>query len=303
MFLPVLGAVLLLQAAPPVSSQPANPATAQPKELPPQIAEKYKHTQEVMHQAAIRLNDLATNIHSEQDARSFTDAVAEALWGKRFFGWTSRGIRHRVAHAEFESVSDAAQAIPEQRIADVWNEYIREIDAPEESLVTVAEIHNMRDGMYVADRRLWAKNFQTIWTVPSIHALDADGKLADGCRAIEALKIIHSLYFEPESLPFARAGAAGIPAFRARRLGACEGAGKVRRSFDGSLTFEPGLDCRPPLPRKSRRSGLRPHADAIVRRIISEGIGTCAGRALWLSREIFLATFAGLLCGPCGYRL
>jgi len=204
MFLPVLGAVLLLQAAPPVSSQPANPATAQPKELPPQIAEKYKHTQEVMHQAAIRLNDLATNIHSEQDARSFTDAVAEALWGKHLFGWTTRGIRHRVAHAEFESVSDAAQAIPEQRIADVWNEYIREIDAPEESLVTVAEIHNMRDGMYVADRRLWAKNFQTIWTVPSIHALDADGKLADGCRAIEALKIIHSLYFEPESLPFAR---------------------------------------------------------------------------------------------------
>jgi len=203
MLLPVLAAILLLQASP-VSDQQADPASAQSKELPRQIAEKYKQKQEMMHEAALLLNDLASNIHSEQDARAFIDAVAEDLWGKRLFGWTTRGIRHRVAHAEYEAVSDAARAISEQRIADVWNEYVREIDAPEEALVTVAEIHNMRDGMNVADQHLWAKDFRTIWTVPTIHALDADGKLAEGCRAIEALKIIHALYFEPESLLFAR---------------------------------------------------------------------------------------------------
>jgi len=204
MLLPVLAAVLLLQASPPVSDQQPDPASAQPKQMPPQLAEKYKQKREMMHQAALRLDDLASNIHSEQNARAFIDAVAEDLWGKHLFGWTTRGIRQRVAHAEFEAVSDAALAIPEQRIVNVWNEYIREIDAPEEELASLAEIHNMRDGMYVFGRRIWGMGIQSIWTVPSIQAVDSDGKLSQGCRAIEALKIIHALYFEPQSLQSAR---------------------------------------------------------------------------------------------------
>jgi len=214
MILPVLAVLLALAipqqtGVPPsptaVASQTADTSKAQRPHLDKdKFFQQAMKRREIMRQAAVRLNDLATSIHSEQDARVFIDAVADALWGKHLFGWTTRRIRYRVAHAEFGAVSDAARAIPEQRIVDVWNEYVREIDAPEEELVTVAEIHNMRDGMYVFDQHSWEQKIQSIWTVPSIHALDADGKLADGCRAIEALKIIHSLYFEPESLPFAR---------------------------------------------------------------------------------------------------
>ena len=57
-------------------------------------------------------------------------------------------FRQRVARAEYESVGDPATLISEQRIADVWNQYGREIGAPGETIITVAAIHNMRDGVY-----------------------------------------------------------------------------------------------------------------------------------------------------------
>lgn len=62
--------------------------------------------------------------------------------------WVTAGIRERIAHAEYEAVSNPLHQIPEQRIADVWNKYVREIGAPEEAIVTVAEIHSMRDTMF-----------------------------------------------------------------------------------------------------------------------------------------------------------
>ena len=159
---------------------------------------------EPIRQAAIRVNDLAGNIHSEQDARTFVDAVAEELYGHHL-SWITRGMRHRVAHAEYEAVSDPARLIPEQRIVNVWNEYVREIDAPEEALVTVAEVHNMRDAMYVVEQRMWKRDFgPSIWTAPDIHAVDADGRVADGSRALEALKILHDLYFQFQNLRSAR---------------------------------------------------------------------------------------------------
>ena len=201
-----LVAVLLFPAPLSPLPQKTDPAPSQKSEgvrqerLKP-AREKY----ESIRQPAVRLNELATSIHSEQDARAFIDAVAEALWGKHFFGWTTRGIRHRVAHAEYEAVADTARAIPEQRIADVWNEYVHEIDAPEEALVSVAEIHNMRDAMYLGNRFLWNQEFgQSIWTAPGIYAVDAEGKLSENCRAIEALKLIRALYFEPQQLQQAK---------------------------------------------------------------------------------------------------
>lgn len=148
-------------------------------------------------QAALRINELAQAIRSEDDARALVDAVAEELTGHRHLPWTTIGIRHRVARAEFVAASDPARLIPEQRVADVWNEYVREIDAPEEALVTVNEIHHVREAMLESSRRTWdVTPFPSIWIAPAVHAVDADGKLADGCRALEALKVIYSLYFE-----------------------------------------------------------------------------------------------------------
>ena len=34
---------------------------------------------------------------------------------------------------------------------------------------------------------------QSLWMAPNIYALDASGKVAEGCRAIEALKILHDM--------------------------------------------------------------------------------------------------------------
>lgn len=171
-----------------------------------QKQEQIRQQREPARQRAIHINDLAGNIHSEADARAFVDAVAEELTSHRHMSWTTRSIRHRVAHAEYEAESDPSRQIPEQRIVDVWNEYVREIDAPEEALVTVAELHNLRDSMYSgASRYAWQRELtQSIWTMPNIYALDADGKVASGCRALEALKIIHDMHDLFQNVRFAR---------------------------------------------------------------------------------------------------
>jgi len=90
-------------------------------------------------------------------------------------------------------VSDAAKLIPEQRIVDVWNEYVREIGAPDEAIVATAEIHNMRDAEFVVAQKMWARGIQNVWTMPNVFALGPNGKVADGCRAIETVRIIHDL--------------------------------------------------------------------------------------------------------------
>jgi hypothetical protein len=68
-------------------------------------------------------------------------------------------------------------------------------------LVTVAEIHNMRDAEYTVARYSWVRGNQTIWTAPNLYAA---GKVANGCRAIEAIRIIYDLYRFPQNLRGAR---------------------------------------------------------------------------------------------------
>jgi hypothetical protein len=193
-------ALLLLFAAAqqPIPQQQPDPAL-------PQRLEEGRLRNEALRQAAVHVNELAGNIHSEDDAMVFVDAVAERVMENEQ-SWTTRGVRHRVAHAEFESVSDPSRLIPEQRIVDLWNQYVRELDAPEETLVTAAELHNLRDAMYTSSRYMWKnqKFPQSLWTVPSIYALGADGRVAEGCRAIEALKIFHDMFQFPQNVQGAR---------------------------------------------------------------------------------------------------
>jgi hypothetical protein len=174
-----------------------------------QKQEQFRLQHEPMRQTAIHINDLAGNIHSEADARTIIDAVAEELTGHRQMSWTTRSIRHRVAHAEYEAATNPSRQIPEQRIVDIWNEYVREVGAPEEATVTEAELHNLRDAMYSsAARNIWKYEMtQSIWTMPNIYALDADGRVASGCRALEALKVIHDMH---ESFPVVRSARARV---------------------------------------------------------------------------------------------
>ena len=145
-------------------------------------------------QAAIRMNELAARISSEADARAFVDAVADMFADSLPPSWVTAGIRERIAHAEYEAVSDPLRQIPEHRIADVWNKYVREIGAPEEAIVTAAEIHSMRDGTFAAVQVMWSRGMnQSAWTMPNIFAVGVDGKVAEGCRAVEAIRVIHDL--------------------------------------------------------------------------------------------------------------
>jgi hypothetical protein len=144
-------------------------------------------------QAAIRINELAGRIHSEADASSFVSEIAGFFVKELPPAWASSGIRERVADAEYETVHNPAKLIPEQRVVDVWNQYVKEIGTPDEAIVSVAEIHNMRDGSYTVAQLMWARGHQAIWTMPNVYALGPDGKVADGCRALEALRVIHDL--------------------------------------------------------------------------------------------------------------
>jgi len=215
--IPLLAALLI--GAPQDSSTvttptppPATSTMVRPQLTPEQQAqvkqkmEQFRASHEPIRKEAIRINDLAGNIQSEADARKLVDSVAEVLTNHRHLLWAAQKYRHRVAHAEFEAVSDPSGLIPEQRIVDVWNEYVREIDAPEETLISVADVHNLRDSMYIgASRFAWKRELmQSIWTMPNIYAMDADGKLASGCRALETLKIIHDIHETYSNLSAAR---------------------------------------------------------------------------------------------------
>jgi hypothetical protein len=144
-------------------------------------------------QAAIRINDLAGRVHTEADATAFVSEIAILFARELPPVWEQDSVRHRISHAEYKSLSDSASLIPEQRVVDVWNEYVREIGAPDEAIVTVAEIHNMRDAEFVVAQKMWARGIQTVWTMPNVFALGPDGKVAEGCRAVEAVRVFHDL--------------------------------------------------------------------------------------------------------------
>ena len=143
--------------------------------------------------AAIRINDLAGRVHSETDANTYVSEIA-VLFAKELPPvYARQDFLHRIAHAEYGSTSNPVRLIPEQRVADVWNHYVREIEAPEEAIVNAAEIHNMRDGTFTAAQIMWERGIQNVWTMPNVFAVGPDGKVADGCRAVEVVRIIYDL--------------------------------------------------------------------------------------------------------------
>lgn len=197
---PIPLAFLLLFVAPRQSPAPQSEASQQ------QTLEQSREKSESFRKAAIHLNQLAGNVHSEEDARAFVDAVAERFTDGQLQSWMTRSIRHRVAHAEYEAVSDPSHLIPELRVVNVWNAYVRELDAPEETLITVAELHNLRDAAYTMNKGMWRNERfpQSLWIMPDIYAVDAEGKVVRGCRAVEALKLFHDMFYFFQNVQAAR---------------------------------------------------------------------------------------------------
>ena len=103
---------------------------------------------EIHRQRAVQMNELAGKVQSPSDSRRLVDMIAEMFADELPPELATRTIRDRVAHAEYESATDPARLVPEQRIVDAWNKYVEEIGAPPETRVNVAEIHNLHDGHY-----------------------------------------------------------------------------------------------------------------------------------------------------------
>jgi hypothetical protein len=119
-----------------------------------------------------------------QIAQSFADWLPPA--------WIARSIQQRVAHAEYESVN--GHLLSEEHIVYVWNEYVHEVGGSDEAIVTVPELHILRDAEFITAKALWSRDSKTLWTVPSVYSLGPDGKVASDCRAVEALRVIYDLY-------------------------------------------------------------------------------------------------------------
>lgn len=146
------------------------------------------------------INDLAGHIQSLDDARKLVDLTADEFSKELPPRWATWSIRKRIARAEYESAADPGALIPEEHVAAAWNDYLEKIGAPQESYVTEAEIHAVRDSSYVGSQLSWVRGNQNIWTVPNIYALGLDGKVANGCRALEVLNILWQLGNQPELL-------------------------------------------------------------------------------------------------------
>lgn len=196
------------QPNPPAPQRPASNSAQQTNQLAPhqpspealrQMAEERKRMQE--HAEAI--NDLAGNIQSLDDAHRLVNLVADEFSHDLPPKWTTRGLRDRIARAEYDSAAEGA-LIPEQHVADAWNDFLEKIGAPQESQVTAAEIHTLRDEYYTGAQFFWVRGNQNIWTVPNIFAVGTDGKVSDGCRALDAMNILWQLVNQPDVLQGAR---------------------------------------------------------------------------------------------------
>jgi hypothetical protein len=154
------------------------------------IAEARKKA-EAYRGATVRINELAGNIHSEQDARAYVDELARMFGDEITYALTAP-LRARVAQAEFVTATDASKLIPEQRVADAWNKWVADINAPAEARITAAEVHNYRDAMHASGERMW-QQYPNLWSAPNIAAVKPDGTVAEGCRAVEALFVLHQI--------------------------------------------------------------------------------------------------------------
>lgn len=141
---------------------------------------------------SMQLNEMAAHISSEGESEELVDSVAEMFKDELPNGWDTETLRRRVARAEYNSATNATYLIPEKRVVEVWNEYVREIGAPDETLITQAEIHNLRDAQFASSQRVWDRDInRNIWTMPNVVAVGGDGKVANGCRALEAIRLIY----------------------------------------------------------------------------------------------------------------
>lgn len=185
------------QPGPQAPSQANRPGFQQPG---PEAMRKIAELRQRDRAHAIAINDLAGRIHSLDDARQLVDLVAAEFSDELPAKWATRTIRSQIARAEFQSAVAPGSLIPEQHIADVWNDFVKKIGAPQETMLTAADVHYLRDAQYVSARMFWVRE-QDIWTIPGVFAVGADGKIAQGSRTLEAIRLLWLLGNNEDDFP------------------------------------------------------------------------------------------------------
>ena len=168
--------------------------TAEPTKDLEQLRREAAEAAEKHRQEAIRLSELAGHLKTEADAENLIDSIAKMFADELPPPWATRDARHRLAMAEYAAVTDSGRLIREDRIAGIWNEYVRAIGGAEEMIVNPAEVHSLRDLEYATSDFMWSQGWgQTILTIPNVYTLGADGKVADRCRPLEAMHVFFDL--------------------------------------------------------------------------------------------------------------
>jgi hypothetical protein len=131
-------------------------------------------------------------------------------------------VRQTVAPDWTITTSDAAHSpLTGITVREVWQQYSLDDSSHEEdrltdnkghaqpanqdSFVTPAELHALRDSHFASSKLIWAGGIQNMWSMRNIYAVGPDGKVAGGCRALEAIRIRGDLANQPNNLRGARA--------------------------------------------------------------------------------------------------
>lgn len=172
---------------------------------PDQVRHEAVEAAKYHHEEAVRLNDLAGHIRTESDADNLIDSIAKMFADELPPPWATREVRRRLARAEYAALTNPAHLIPEERLAGIWNEYARAIGADEETIVSTAEVRSLRDLQYASADLYWSEGWmQTIWTMPNVFTLGPDGKVANRCRPLEAMRVFYDLDHQFRNLRAAR---------------------------------------------------------------------------------------------------
>ena len=181
--------VCFLSAQQPVP-QPTPPANRPGFQRPsPEAMRKIAEVWKRMTDHAMAIDSAATSIHSLDDARRLVDLVAAEFSDALPPRWVTTSIRENIAHAEFNSAVNPGALIPEQRIADAWNDFVKKIGAPQDTQLTAADVHYLRDAQYVTARFFWTRQ-KDVWTIPGIFAAGPDRRIAQGARPLEAIRLL-----------------------------------------------------------------------------------------------------------------
>jgi len=156
----------------------------------PEVLRHAAELREQMRERSIAIDGAASHIQSLDDARKLIGLVYAEFSSELPPKWTTHSLRERIARAEYESAADPGSLIPDQHIADVWDDFVEKIGAPPETMLNAAEIHYLRDAQYVSARLGWSMGQQQVWTIPGVFALGQDGKVANGSRALEAIRLL-----------------------------------------------------------------------------------------------------------------